>query len=609
MRTSLLMFVVAALLAVGCGGTQTFGLTSDDNNRQALGQALAMRKVAAKPGPENSTGKPMLFAVLSGKQRKLIAFDLAAGKAAWTVDADVQSRVAIGGDFVVAREGTQLVARSISDGAVRWKHAISGDMVGATADSERAFLVTAHTTGTKPFWRIAALSGGSGSELWSEDAPGQLGAPEAQGGIVMSPFLTQWLSLLDARTGAPITRIRGIDEEIGFVRTTSDGAWFGSKSGVFRLDERAASGQRADASYGSVPLPKQLGKARWGADSFDPVQAGYSASDRTRILWRTPAKGGDGPLQFQDGGVAVHYFRFLFGYNVKGEMQWAYSHPRVELVASEHLGSVLGAVSARGELIAIDPATGVVKWSGSLGADGGAQVLGATFDADGWNPQGEVTGEAGTLAALVAIARDRDARFAEVKELAVAALASLPGREISTALLAMVQDERTPPKLRETAVEALVARRDAGALDAYATALAIRWDFIQGTRPVAVGEIARVIAGLGGSELDGEDRKQAVAALIIQLESPQTGNPELTEIVRALAAIGGGAELPALRRQLLAYRADPSFAGDTKLVKALVDALLAHGGAEDRETLVFVAEDPRTDDAVAAYARTALTAR
>lgn len=600
------LVVAGAAVIAACGGAQTFGLTSDDNNRAALSQALAKRVLPAQAGPRNATGKPMAFVVLGGKQRRLVAYDLAAGAAAWVVDADVQSKVAVGGDFVVAREGSAVVARAIADGKVRWQAPIAGELVGAAADAERAYVVTAQTTAARPTWRLAALDGASGAEVWGADSPGQLGAPAAQGGLVMSPFLKQWLTFLDADTGAPITRVRGIDEEITFVRTTSDGAWFGSALGVFRVDEAAASGQRADATYGTMTLPKQLAKATWGPDGFDGVQAGYTAADRTRILWRTagagPADGG--PLAFQDGGVAVHYFRFVFGYSIKGELQWAYSHPRVELVASEHVGTTLVAVSQRGELVALDPASGAVRWRGELGVEG-AQVLGATIDADGWAPQGAADEGATTVAALISIARDRDARFADVKELALSALASLPGAEVTAEIIAIIQDPRTPPKLRDTAVEVLVARKDATALDAYAEALAVPHDYLTGSQPVAVAELARAIAGLGGAGIDAAARKRAVDALVLQLESPETDGPELVEIVKALAAIGDGAEVAPLRRMLMAYRADPLFAGDPKLVGAVIAALVARGGS-GREWVAFVAEDPRSLDAVAAAARAAL---
>ncbi len=596
--------MMLALLGAACGGTQTFGLTSDDNNRAALGKALAMRKLPGKLTPRNAAGKPMAFVVLGGKQRRLVAFDLAAGTASWTVDADVQSKVQVGGDFVVAREGAALVARAISDGAVRWRSPINGELVGAAADAGRAFVVTTSGGNQRPVWRLAALDGGSGQELWGADAPGQLGAPAAQGGLVMSPFLKQWLTFLDAETGTPITRVRGIDEEITFVRATSDGAWFGSAIGVFRVDESAASGQRADATYGTMTLPKQLAKATWGPNGFDGVQAGYSAADRTRLLWRGPGTGGAGALQFQDDVVAVHYFRFVFGYTITGQLRWAYSHPRVQLVASEHVGTALVAVSQTGDLIALDPSTGELRWKSTLGI-AGAQVLGATIDADGWAPDGEGDPSATTVAALISIARDRDARFADVKELAISALATLPGTEVTTEIIAIIQDERTPAKLRETAVEVLVSRQDAGALGAFADALAVPYDYLTGSKPVAVAELARAVAGLDGAQLEPGARKRTVEALVALLEAPQSDNAELLQVVKALAAIGEGAEVAPLRRQLMAYRADPMFAGDPKLVTAVVGALVARGGS-GREWVAYVAADPRTLDAVAVVARQAL---
>jgi hypothetical protein len=92
----------------------------------------------------------------------------------------------------------------------------------------------------------------------------------------------------------------------------------------------------------------------------------------------------------------------------------------------------------------------------------------------------------------------------------------------------------------------------------------------------------------------------------MQLESARIENSDLVSVVRALSAIGNGAERAPLRRQLLAYRADVAFASDEKLLKAVVDTLVATGGAQERATLGFVIDDPRTHPAVASYAKLAL---
>src|SRR5690606_20816383 len=114
----------------------------------------------------------------------------------------------------------------------------------------RVFVVTEDKDGPRPVWYLIALDGKTGSELWRASAPGKLGAPTAHGGLVFSPFLKQWLAILDARTGKQVARIRGIDEEITFVRAAGGEVYYGSRAGVFRLDPRAASGRRDDSTYG-----------------------------------------------------------------------------------------------------------------------------------------------------------------------------------------------------------------------------------------------------------------------------------------------------------------------------------------------------------------------
>jgi hypothetical protein len=592
------LFLVLAL-AAGCGPKTVFGLTSDDNNADALGKALAVRQLPAAPKVKNATGKPLVLAVASGNPKKLVAWDADAGKALWTVDADVQSRVAVAGDLVVAREGKKVVVRNIADGKQRGSISVGGDLVGATTDGNQVYVTWQSQGSTKPVWTLAAFSP-DGSERWRNDAPGALGAPSAQGGLVYSPFLKQWLSVLDAKSGAQLTRIRGIDQEIAFVRTTSDATWFGSKAGIFRLDIKAASGTRTGSTYGTTTLPKQLASATYDRDAFDPVQAGYTAFDRKRILWRAAAKGE--AFTFDGDTVAVHFFRFVFGLTRGGELKWAYSHPRVELVASEHAGNVVVAIGADGSLVALDPETGATRASSKL--DAGGQILGATFDCDGWAPSGAGEPPA-TVQALVAIARDRDARFDEIKQFAVSTLAKLEGEDVAKDLLTIVQDGRTPAKLRESVIELLVARKDPKGLPALLLALEPRYDFITGSEPAAVGVIARAIGALGDRDVPDGDRARAVKALAAQADDPATPASDRVDLVRAMIAIGKGSERAWLRTQLVLERADPAFAREEKLVEAMVTALAA-GGPEDRETLRYVATDARSAASVAQAARDAL---
>ncbi|HVV84394.1 MAG TPA: PQQ-binding-like beta-propeller repeat protein [Kofleriaceae bacterium] len=590
---------VATLLAA-CGPKSVFNLSAKDNDPPALARALALRTLPSQPGPLNSRHTPLVFAVATGSPRQLIAFDLAAGKPLWSIDADIESRVVVAGDLVVAREGKGVTVRNLSDGGVRAQIAIPGDLVGATTDGDQVYAVWAGQHGTTPEWTIAAFTP-DGAMRWHDESPGALGAPAAQGGLVLLPFLKQWLSILDAKHGNQLTRIRGVDEEIGMLRVTSDAAFFGSGSGVFRLDERAAAGTRAGGTYGHAVLPPELASADYGRDVFDPVQDGYSAFDRKRVLWRAQP-GGDGPMRFTDDIVGVHFFRFIFGLGTDGSLKWAYSQPRVELVASEHAGTVLVGVAADGAVVALDPPTGAVRAQLSIQAK--APLIGATFDCDGWAPTG--SGEApATLQALVAIARDRDARFEGIKQYAVASLAKLEGPDVTRDLLAIVQDPRTPAKLSETVVNLVIARKDPQGLPALLAALAPQRDYIEGTGPIAVSVVARALGALGDRDLSADQRAQAVTALTAQLDDPATPPGDRLELVKAMIAIGKGGERPRLRRELVTYRADPELGVDTELIATLCQALAA-GDQQDRETLRMIAEDPRSIPQVATAAKAAL---
>lgn len=596
------VWALALGAAASCAHPSVFRLSSDENNAFALDEALAKRKLPAQPTPVNASGQPRVFVLAAGAPRTIIAYDLAAGNVLWKTDADVQSRISVGGDFIVEVEGKQLVARDQARGAPRWKVDLGGTFVGAAADRERAYLVT--KSGNT--WWLAAYSGANGDKLWKEDASGQLGAPAAHGGVVYVPFLSQWLSILDGRTGRQLTRIRGIDEQISTLRVTSDVAYYGSRQGVFRLDKRSVSGKRDQSSYAQVKLPAQLERTTYSSDAYDPIQQGYTAADRAHVLWSSLATD-TGPMKLVGSGYAVHYFRYVFGFSLDGELRWAYSHPRVELVASEHTGSVIAGVASNGEIVAIDPQTGGVRAKQSLGIS--QQVLGATFDADGWAPSKE-QGASETVAALTSIARDHDARFDRVKELAVIALAKQPGPAVTSELLSVLSDARAPQRLKDTVVDLLTMRHDPAGLPVLTEQLAVHNDYLTGAETDALGPVAKAIAGLGQPDLalDPKHVATALAALQQHLDAATTASPELAWVIAAMAAIGHGAERPALISHLLLYHADDDLGGDAGWQKAIVTALATWATPADRAVLGYVAADPRTKAGLATMIHEALGA-
>ncbi|MBX3161278.1 MAG: PQQ-binding-like beta-propeller repeat protein [Deltaproteobacteria bacterium] len=591
--------VLLLLVGAGCGGKAVFRLSSDENNAFALDKALAQRQLPATPTPVNDAHQPRLYALANaaGANKTILALDLASGNVMWKADAEVKSRIAVGGDFIVALEGNSLVARDQARGQPRWRHSVPGTYVGHAADRERAYVVW--KSGST--WWLAALDGAGGKQLWKADAAGVLGAPQAHGGVVYVPFLSQWLTLVDGRSGRLLTRVRGIDEQISTLRVTSTTAYYGSKQGMFELDGRSSTGLRAEATYGKVAIPAQLERTTYARDAYDDVQAAYTANDRTRVLWATtPVK--QGPMAFAGGTYAIHHFRFLLGFGADGEVRWAYSHPRVELVASDHTGAVVVGLSASGEVVAVDPVTGAVRAQKSLGTS--QQVLGGTFDADGWAPAAE--GQAADpVAALVGILRDRDARFDRVKELAAGVLAKMPGPDVTRHLLETLADNRAPQRLKDAVVEQLVARRDPSGLPALTAQLAVRTDYLAKTEPDALGATARAIAGLEGLALDTGHVEAALAALEVHLDAPTTPTADLAQVIGAMAAIGGGAERQPLASHLLLYHAD-DLGGEAAWQRAISIALARKGGPGERAVLRRVAGDPRSRPGLASAIRDAL---
>ncbi len=590
--------LTAAVLAGACGGTAAFSLTSDDNDPAKITKAFAVEKKPTAGKPVNSTGKPLAFMVtVAGGKKQLIAWDLAAGKQLWAVPADVASRVVVGSSIIAAREGNDMVARDVATGRKLWAHPLAAKttFLGAAADGERVFYVQQDDSTSKRSWELIALGPG-GSEIWRASAPGTLGAPAARGGLVYMPFLTQWLTILDAATGAQLARVKESDEAINFVRTTTDGVFYGSK-GVFVLDDKSVAGTRDGADYGTAKLPEEFVRTFYHWDAFSPVQAGYSAYDRNRILWRAKAAKDKG-IEFKDDRVVVFTFRFFFGFDAKsGQLVWAHNHPRNDIVSADDVGDAILYVSSEGELGALDMKTGAQLAQTKLGGDG--RVTGATFDADGFLPKGTAQ-PAATADALASIVWDKDKRFNGVKLFALNALGTLEGPAVTTALLKVLLDPNSPQPIYARAAEVLVSRRDPAALPQLLDALEVKYDFIAGTKPRAVDVIARALGALGAGA------KEAVPALVEQLRDPETPAVVVKDVADALGAIGSQDALPALRAFLLVYRSDPMFSSDTSAMSATIDALLKVGGGAERELLYFVAEEDRTDPKVAEYAKRAL---
>ncbi len=581
---ALAIAVVPVAAGAGCA-EHAFSAHARDNSAEDLRRAIGLSKAPQK-GPQNGSGHAMIFGVTAGlaADKQIVGIDLASGNVVWKLPSDVRSRISVGKGIVAHRQGERdLVGRDPQSGQVRYTVQLGADerFMGLSVDDEHMYyVVQSAATGRRVSYTVGVDR--SGHELWRTPAQGTLGAPASRGGLVAVPFASQNLSLLDGATGKEVGRVRSTDEQISFVRGTPEGLFYGNTKGVYLLDEKSASGTKGGSSYIEAKLASDQMRPFYSWDAYQATQADYSAFDRNRLLWRAEPKSGG--VAFEGDRAVLHSYRYLFAFDTKsGKIRWAYAHPRIDVVASDDVGSAIVFVAADGDIGAINERTGNAK---SL-AKTGLKLAGATVDADGLQVEGgdaEVSN--GLRAALEQIVWDPDARFTSIKVFAVGALGEIPGAETTAALVKIVRAETGLPRAaQKRAGEALIARKDKSADKLLVESLATHTDFLAGRRAVGVDVLARAAAEIGS--------KDAAPLIGAHLADPETPQGSLKDLVLALGTLGGKDAGRALKAFLLTYRADPMFLQDPSPLVAAGSALIALGG-DERRIAAFVASERRT---------------
>ena len=576
--------LVVATLALAACAEPPFSPHLPDNVVLDIARARDIASASAAPA------RPAT-AWLVTADKHVVAWDLAAGSARWSVEAaDLSSRIATGREVIAYRGTDAVVVRARVDGSERCRLPLGGARLVGVAADDRVYVTLAESAGNA----VLAIDAATCAVLWRDAAPGSVGAPAARGGVLAVPYRHQAVVLLDGATGLELARVRSTDDDVLFVRSTPEGLVYGSNGGVYLLDEKSASGTRAGSAHASARLGSQAIKTFYAWDAYQPSQVGYTAFDRNRLLWRVE-KTASG-IGFVNGLAYLHNFRFLFGFEAStGAVRWAYAHPRIDLVGSDDTGGAIVFAAVDGELGALDARTGARAWQ----QQSGLKLTGVTFDADGWAPPaaGEARPVDETLAAIIA---DPDSRFTAVKVFSVDALARKPGPAVTATLLAILLKPGVAPSVSARAATALVARKDRASLDSFHAALARHADFLVDEQPRAIDVLARVVAAL--------DDRTAAPLLGAQLLDFAVPLPALKDLARALVTIGGKESIAPLRDFLLAYRCDPAFAADPTALVVAAEGLLKVGGAAELRLVKFVAEEPRSLPALAQPLRAHLAA-
>jgi outer membrane protein assembly factor BamB len=597
---------IAALAAwvavVGAGGACAPTIWQRAGDSTAIASTLG-RVQPAPPQPRNRDRRPLAFLVLGGaKGPRLAAIDLRQKKTLWVIPGKASGRIVSGSSILVHADGGSLIGRDIVDGRERWRVAIPAGqtLMGYALDGDAVFYVARSGNLLRGGdSELVALEGLSGSVRWRRALEtANVAAPAAAGGLVLVPNRSQFVSIVDAKNGAPLAEVLSKEQAANFAIASPQGFYYGFGSdGVFRLSPGTAAGVRNSPDYFHAKLPAFV-RVNYERDMYRPELLDYSALDRNRVLWRIDASGAT-PHFEHDTVVALDY-RFFFAFEPStGRLRWAYSHPEVEAVSAVHQGSIILFATADGEIAGLDPTSGARRYDLRLP---GENVRGATFDSDAFDGDGERAAPPALPAVLASMVRDRDRRFADLQLFAIDQMRGVPGPEITGELLRLMADEDLSPIARQRAGQVLIARQglasaetsgDSQSAILLVEAIRIHADRIARTRPAGLPMLAAAAGKM----------KVAAAALPLaeHLALPETDPATATAIVRALASIGSEAVVPALRDYLCQYRADSAFEGDAAALLVTVDALLVLGKARERELLTFVAEAPRTLPALRAH--------
>ena len=596
---------VTVLAVVGCA-TASASCAPADLGRAGSPEAVAAalgRATAVPAAPTNAQGRPLAYLALGGAAgSRLAAFDLAQSRMLWSVPTPITGRVVAGVSILIHADGAALVARDVASGAARWRTPLAAGLtlVGYAVDGDSVYYVARRGNELRGGEsELVALNGRSGGVLWRRAlGTANVGGPAARGGIVAVPNRSQFVSLLDGRSGAPLAQALSKEQAANFVEALPEGLFYGfGADGAYLLSADTAVGVRASPGYLRAKFPPFV-RPVYHFDMYRPELTDYSAVDRNRVLWRAEVH--PPRARFSDGTVCVLNYRFFFGFDATtGSLRWAYNNPIVEAVSASHTGAAIIFATANGEIGALDPRSGRSLYRSRLAGD---VIVGATFDAEGYAPNGGEVGNSSTLASVLSsVVWDPDRRFSEVQIFAVDQLAKIPGRDVTADLLRMLGSEVLQPGVVKRAARALVERKDSQSIDLFVGALGVHADYAAVAGPAAVANLEVLARAAGALRA-----KETALPLAEHLRLPETEPAAVLEIARALAAMHADVALPQLRDYLAVYRTDPLFGGDPSPLLAIVDALIELGAAPERELLMFVAEDPRTLPPLKEYVRRVL---
>lgn len=591
--------LVLAALGLGCAGSLSrgaFSLSTPSSDAVVL-TAVADRVRIAAP----SELPPVAAIVADDPAQGLTVIDLGSGAVLGRVAAPIASRPVVAGDLVIARSGGSIVGWSLA-GAERWRFPDEGlDLVGASRDGDRVAVVLGGAGVTRRRGVLRVVEARDGSSVARTEIAHSLGLPTLVGDDVFVPWDGQNLSVLDARSGDELSRVRSRDDVVGFSFREGHAVYYGARA-LYRLGPESASGTAEGTPHYQPRRDKLPGAAPFALDAYTSLRAGVDARERVRLVWRPdPALPGVALLHNM---VFALYHRDVFALDAQtGALRWAYVSPNdLAGVSVVRAGVVL--VDDHGGASLLAPDDGRARWRLGLPAGGPQAVLQVPAD---FSPSPNTDDPPRTLVeSLLEAAGGSDSRLLPAQRFAAQALAALPGAPATAALVSLLTRRGNSPELRAVVGEGLVGRTEG--TDAMLEALDHHYDYVRGVDVPPVGFLARALARA--------HERRAVSALVSHLFDPATPTDDLAPIVVALRELADPSLVQSLADFVRLYHADvgavaPVGGGDAIIerditdqvqlnaaVEQAIETIARMGGAPERALIDRVQSHPAAPESV-----------
>jgi outer membrane protein assembly factor BamB len=599
-RASLIaLIVIFSFGAAGeiCGSffettAAAFGSKFPDNKPEDV-KSVVSGLDAPQPvgGVGNSMGIPVAILVIEEDPRAIVAIDLNSGNEIWKITPPVSSQITLKGDLLVFQSGIKIAGYSLVTGQELWDLAIDegwnyhgADIYGDTAVVSVG--VGGEEAGAYANGRILGINAKNGHKRWDNSSGGGLvGAAAIYGKYVFVPWDRQKIVVLDAKEGKEICRLRADDYTINFVEACQSGVYFGSAatgtslSSIFRFDEKAATGTRVGSTMFVPNLEPVPGDPWFKNDAFGRPVAGRSASEKIRFHW-LPTIDGTSPIAMSDSVFYLHYWRYVVALDsTTSRVRWTYRSDQ-DIESMRPLpGGVIG-VDSNGRMFFLDATSGTEIWS----KETGHKVLSATFDANGFRPQGQGAAVADPIIGLKEMMWDKDNRMMPIRAYAAFLIADFPIPEVTQDLLTIYSDASIPKGLRDAVVQAL-AKRTIGS-KYLVKALHMRYDFLEQTQAPPMQVVAPALVNMND--------RSAVPGLLTHLMNYETPVEAIREIAFAIDALGDPSVVGTLSQFITLYHADSSFLGHEDALAMAGKGILTHGGQPGEKFVASIRDDFQT---------------